>query len=317
MAKWYLFWVVVFVAGVLAIVYLPRQSSDAASSAITVPDFDQAHAWKDLVYQVDAGYRIPGTETHRKVRDWLVKELSASAGMVITQPFTHYLGGKDVPMWNVIANIPGTGKSPREQVLLAAHWDSRPIADYDPIEANRKLPIPGADDGASGVAVLLEVARQLKAHPVSRDVVIVMFDGEDYGPKVDNMLLGAKYYAAHLTGAKPNWGVLLDMIGQKDLTIYREPNSDQYAKSVNDRIQRASRELGFKGSANTPGFIDQPYKYPIDDDHMPLNRAGVPTVDLIDFDYPAWHTRNDNPDQCSPDSLAMIGKTILYALQLK
>lgn len=315
MTKWHLTWLLVFVVGVLAVLYLPRCNSGAAQDIITAT-FDSDHAWKDLTTQVADGYRIPGTASHRKVRDWLVKELSTSAEVVTTQPFSHQFNGNATPMWNIIATFSGTGKAPRERVLLAAHWDSRPTADKDPDPANRKLPIAGANDGASGVAVLLEIARQLKLHPIQRDVVIVLFDGEDYGPGIEEMLLGSQYYAAHLPTEKPTWGILLDMIGDKDLSIYREQYSDQYASTVNDRIFRASRELGYQGSATTSGFIDKPYKYAIEDDHMALNKAGVPMVDLIDFDYADWHTRGDTVDKCSPDSLNIVGRTVLYAIQL-
>lgn len=313
--KWYLLWLMIFVAGVSAILYLPRVAGNSATQAAPpVPLFDKDRAWEDLLAQVRAGFRIPGTPAHLQVRDWLVKRLAESAGTVQTQPFSHRLGGREVKMWNIITTYPGTGTAPRQRVLLAAHWDSRPTADQDPDPANRSLPVPAANDGASGVAVLLEIGRQLKRSPVARDVDIVLFDGEDYGPKVDNMLLGSKYYAQMLRDDRPAWGILLDMIGKTDVVIPREPNSEQYAKAVNDRVFQAARALGYLRAGDT-GFRDSLYKYPIEDDHMPLNHAGVPTADLIDFEYPAWHTRNDTPEQCSADSLALVGKTVLYALR--
>lgn len=316
MAKWHLFWVAIFIIGVFAVVYAPRCSRGSDSSAaLPLPTFDKTRSWADLEYQVNAGYRIPGTATHRKIHEWLETELGKSA-IVTAQPFSHHLGGQDVQMWNIIATIPGTGQGTHERVLLAAHWDSRPIADKDPLPANRSLPIAAANDGASGVAVLLEVARQLKLHPIARDVTIVLFDGEDYGPDIDNMLLGARFYAGHLPTVKPSWGILLDMIGDKDLNIYREPNSDMFAKTVNDRVFQTARLLGYQTKPGGVGFINEPYRYLIDDDHIPLNHAGIPTVDLIDFDYTPWHTRNDTADKCSADSLAMVGNTVLYALQL-
>lgn len=321
MVKWYLLWVAMLVVGGLAIFGLSQHQQQTAVSAVAAPEFNAERAWQDLVAQVDAGYRIPGTPTHARVCDWLVDQLALSAVTVQTQPFTRKLGGKQVTMWNIIATYDGNGKGPREQVLLCAHWDSRPTADRDRKPANRKLPIPGANDGASGVAVLLEVGRQLKQYPIARDVIIVLFDGEDYGPTIENMLLGAQHYAASLGKTKPAWGILLDMVGKKDLRITREPNSDAYARVVNDRVFLAARELGYAGRESGPRFVNTPYtrsgiECPIDDDHMPLNRAGVPTVDLIDFDYPAWHTRDDTPAQCSSESLAMVGKVVLQALRM-
>lgn len=260
-----------------------NKAENAVPAAPTVYAFDADRAWKDLLAQVAFGPRVPGTPTHVKTRDWLVKRLREASDVVTLQPFSHKLGGANVAMWNIIADFPGTGPAPRERVILVAHWDTRPTADYDPDPAKRNTPILGASDGASGVAVLLEIARQLKARPIARDVTILLVDGEDYGPKVDNMLLGAKYYAAHLPKAKPSWGILLDMVGDKDLDIYREPNSEQHAKAVNDRVFAAVNALGYLRTPELPGFVDAPYKYPIEDDHMPFNNAGVPMANLIDF----------------------------------
>ena len=279
-----------------------------------MPAFDQDRAWADLVYQVNAGFRVPGTETHRQVRDWLVEQLSAQTPDVRVQPFTHPLGGKDVEMWNIIAIFPGTRAAESEHVLLAAHWDTRPTADKDKDPALRTQPIPGANDGASGVAVLLEIARQLKAHPIERTVEIVLFDGEDYGPRLNNMLLGSRYYARNLPAQRAHWGILLDMVGDRDLHIYREPNSDLYARTVNDRVFAAAKSLGFTGARGIPGFHNSPGRHIIEDDHIPINEAGIPMVDLIDFDYPPWHTTQDTIDQCDPHSLFLVGTTVLLTL---
>lgn len=315
--RWWGFFTTTLVLGMLA-VSLGAGCSQRASGApiIHTPEFDQMRAWNDLKHQVAFGYRIPGTKAHRQTRDWLEAQLSAMAPVVHLQPFTHMHQGHPVQMWNIIATIPGNGPAPRESVLLGAHWDTRPFADQDPIPANRSIPIAGANDGASGVAVLLEIARQLKADPIGRDVTIVLFDGEDYGHNVDEMLLGSAYYAAHLPKDKPSWGILLDMIGDKDLDIYREPDSEVHAKAVNDRVFRAAHELGYIRTDGVSGFVDELYQYSITDDHTPINAAGVPMADLIDFDYPPWHTVGDTVDKCSADSLKIVGKTVLYALQM-
>lgn len=290
------------------------------SKPTAAPAFDRDRAWKDLQMQVDFGPRVPGTKAHLATRDWLVAQLTPLAAKVTLQPLSHKLGGRDVQMWNIIADFPGTGAEPRERVLLAAHWDTRPTADHDPDPAKRTRPIAGANDGASGVAVLLEIARQLKAHPIAHDVQIVLFDGEDYGSypnmaaNLDHMLLGSRYYADHLPEPKPDWGILLDMVGDADLEIYREPNSERMAKAVNDRVFAAAKALGYLKTESRPGFVDELFQYEIIDDHIAVNEAGVPMIDLIDFNYPYWHTTSDTPERCSAESLEMVGRVVLSAI---
>ncbi len=296
----------------------------AVSAAITTPNFDYDRAFADLDKQLTFGFRVPGTPEHEKVQAWIVEQLKPSCATVTLQPFSATLGGKEVKMNNIIGSIPGNGKEPREVVLLAAHWDSRPTADYDKDVKKRLTPIPAANDGASGVAVLLEIGRQLKANPIARDVLLVFFDGEDYGTypdtdqehNISKMLLGSQFYAKNLPTPKPSWGILLDMIGDKDLDIYREPNSDKYAREVNDRVFSAARSMGYIRTGKDSGFIDSPYQYPITDDHIAINEAGIPMIDLIDFNYKPWHTTGDDITQVSPDSLKIVGNTVLYALQM-
>ncbi len=289
-------------------------SADADPLRIGIA-FDENRAWSDLQQQVAFGFRIPGTEAHRTTRDWLVSQLMTSSTNVTLQPFSAVLNGTTVQMWNIVAQYPAKIALSKGTILLAAHWDTRPTADHDPDLAKRKLPISGANDGASGVAVLLEIARQLKANPISANVTIVLFDGEDYGPSTDKMFLGAKYYAAHLPTVKPRWGILLDMVGDKDLDIYREPNSEQYAKAVNDRVFTAATRLGYLRTATQPGFVNSVYARRIMDDHIPLIQAGVPMADLIDFNYPYWHTTADTVDKCSAHSLKIVGETVLYTIR--
>ena len=281
---------------------------------MVIPTFDKVHAFNDLKQQVAFGYRVPGTPDHEKTGKWLMAQLAPYASAVSTQPFSKVIRGKTIPMYNIIATIPGTGTAPRERVLLCAHWDTRPIADHDPDPAKYHTPISGADDGASGVAVLLEIARQLKAHPIARDVSLVLFDGEDYGPNDDNMMLGAKYYAANLPADKPTWGILLDMIGYSELNIPREAYSEMHAKDINDRIWGAAHTLALMRAGDSPGFSEKTSEYEVIDDHTPLIDAGLPVVDLIDMDYPYWHTVADTVDKCSADSLRAVGLVVLYAI---
>lgn len=293
------------------------------------PSFDKERAWADLLKQVGFGPRVPGTDAHQKCQDYLYTELQRFATNVTLQPFSHVLGSANRDMNNIIGTCPGTGVGTKENVVLLAHWDTRPTSDREKTPELQMTPFDGANDGASGVAVLMEIARQLKEHPISRTVTILLVDGEDYGDFSPghsqdgdtDMLLGSDYYAAHLPDPKPNWGILLDMVGDADLDIYREPYSEANAKAVNDRVFSSARTLGYLRTAGMSGFVDQPFKFEVEDDHYAFIKAGVPTADLIDFEYggtdnPYWHTQQDTSDHCSADSLEIVGCTVLYALQL-
>ncbi len=290
-----------------------RRGGPLHDQAGTAPEararlFDPARAWDHLLRQVDAGPRVPGMPGHAAVREYLLRELEAVCDQVEAQDFTWDVRGTTLRLSNVIGVL---GPERPEKVVLAAHWDTRPWADQDRNPANRQTPIPGANDGASGVAVLLEVARVLRQAAPPVGVVLVMFDGEDYGPDIDAMFLGSRYYARNLVPARPAWGILLDMVGDRDLQIPREGISQQYAPAVNDRVWAAARTLG------RPEFADR-VGPPVLDDHVPLLEVGVPMIDVIDFDYGPghawWHTLEDTPDKCSPASLEAVGQVVLATL---
>jgi len=264
------------------------------------PDFDSARAFDLLRKQCDFGPRPPGTPAHEKCRDYLYAELSKYTASSELQNFEHVRSGKTFPMSNIIARF---GKPGDWGILLCAHWDTRPIADQELEEKDRKKPILGANDGASGVAVLLELARMFHERAPDVPVTIVLFDGEDWGPSTKDMFLGSSYFAARLTGNRFRFGILLDMIGDKELDIYREGNSQSRARAVTDKIWAAARKLG------RDEFKDE-VKYTISDDHLPLIKAGIPTADVIDFDYAYWHTLGDTVDKCSAKSLLAVGETV-------
>ena len=270
--------------------------------------FDPDRAFQHLVAQVELGPRVPNTPGHQAGRDYLLRELGAVADQVLAQDFIQEIRGVPLQLSNLIGVL---GPDQPTKVLLAAHWDTRPTADMDPNPAHRDQPIAGANDGASGVAVLLEVARVLREAGPPLGVVIVFFDGEDYGPGIDAMFLGSRYYARHLVPERPAWGILLDMVGDRDLQILREGYSERLAPAVNERVWRAARELG------RPEFVDA-VGQAILDDHLPLLEVGVPMIDLIDFSYgPAnswWHTLEDTPDKCAPASLQAVGQVVLRTL---
>jgi glutaminyl-peptide cyclotransferase len=270
--------------------------------------FNASRAWDDLVNQVNAGPRVPGMPGHDAVREYMLRELRGATDRVDVQDFVWEVRGTNLSMTNVFGVF---GPDEPGKVVLAAHWDTRPWADQDPNPANHDTPIPGANDGASGVAVLLEIARVLQAAPPPIGVIILMLDGEDYGPGIDAMFLGSKYWAPRMVPERPAWGILLDMIGDRDLGIPREAQSQARAGAVNDRVWQAAQQLGRPEFLNTMGSA-------ILDDHVMVLDQGVPMIDLIDFSYGPrhswWHTLEDTPDKCSPDSLSAVGQVVLRTL---
>ncbi len=274
-----------------------------------VPEFDAQRAYALLQKQVDFGPRVPGTPAHAQCLQFLEDSLKAYADGVQRQSFdyTIHKTGETVRLTNLISSF---GAAPGPRILLAAHWDSRPWADQDPDTANHNRPIPGANDGASGVAVLLEIARILKQNPPPVGVDIVLFDGEDLGSEgyPDTYAAGAKYFAQNKSvNYAPYLGILLDMIGDRDLQIYKEVNSVRYAPAVVDLVWNYAARLGIANFYNTA-------RHEVTDDHLPLLKVGIPIIDLIDFDYPYWHTMHDTPDKCSPESLEKVGRVVLAVI---
>ncbi len=276
-------------------------SASAPTASVPGPAFNATRAFADLEKQVAFGTRVPGTEGHAKTRDWLLEELNKTAGNAKRQDFTYKVpGGPTLSMSNIVARFNPEAKT---QILLCAHWDTRPTADQEIEPDKQNKPIPGANDGASGVAVLLELARKFAAQKPNVGVQIVLFDGEDYGPTGDNMYLGAKHYAKNPAFPKPDYAILLDMIGDRELSFQREAYSDMQAPEINDKVWDAAEALGRKEFLSGVGRQ-------ITDDHIPLQEAGIKAIDLIDFDYAPWHTLDDTPDKCSPASLKAIGDVV-------
>lgn len=254
--------------------------------------FDGDRAYRDVEYQVSLGARTPGSQAHRQVRDWILNELKQAGWETEIQDMEFM----SQPIHNIIA----TRGSGTPWVILGAHYDSRFFADQDPNMENRTLPVPGANDGASGVAVLLELARTLPQKTPLK-ISLVFFDAEDNG-KVPGWewIMGSTAFVNSLQ-EKPDMAVILDMIGDADLNIHYERNSDP---NIAQQIWQTARELGY-GDKFIPSA-----KYSILDDHTPFLQAGIPAVDIIDFDYPYWHTIEDTPDKVSAESLKAVGDTI-------
>jgi hypothetical protein len=283
----------------------------------TYPQFDGLKAYQYLEEQCAFGPRVPGNNAHQRCGDYLTELLKQSADKVQTQWF-EYRDRKDSTRVfrgrNIIASYNLQPKK-KYRVLLCAHWDSRPFADQEKDAALRSQPVLGANDGASGVAVLLEMARIFRQYPLEFGVDIVLFDLEDIGDigaglngdTLNPFCIGSQYFVENAGNYQPQYGILLDMIGDKSLTIKREGYSQANAPVVMNKIWRAAREVGARA------FVDEPGEALIDD-HIPFLQKGIPVVDLIDFDYAYWHTVADTPDKCSPKSLQQVGDVLIKLL---
>jgi Zn-dependent M28 family amino/carboxypeptidase len=258
--------------------------------------------------QVDFGPRIPGTEGHRRTAAWLDSLLRTKADTLVVQSWTHVSKrGDSVELKNFIGRFrPAASR----RLLFLAHWDTRPEADAD-TGARAQQPVPGANDGASGVAVLLAMADVLHQAPPNVGVDLLLVDAEDYGvfsEEVD-VLLGSKYYAAHqLPGPKPEFAVLLDMVGGTGARFQKEGNSVTGAPDVVDLVWDMAARLGYASHFlnETGGSIT--------DDHTPLQQAGIRAIDIIpqiSAAYPPWHTIDDTIDKLSPETLKAVGDVMV------
>lgn len=256
--------------------------------------FDGQLAYAHVLAQDGMGPRTPGSAAHAEFIVYAQKEFEKQGWDVSLQ--------KTERMGHAITNILTT-RQERPPVLLMAHYDSRFYADNDPDPANHALPVPGANDGASGVAVLLELARVL---PPDAPVGILLVDTEDQGNIAGwDWILGSRAFAEALD-YQPEAVILLDMIGDADLNIYKERNSDP---ELTEQLWAAAKSLGYEQ------FFIPEYKYTMLDDHIPFVEKGIRAVDLIDFDYPYWHTLQDTPDKVSAQSLQIVGEVVLAWLE--
>jgi glutaminyl-peptide cyclotransferase len=253
--------------------------------------FDGTRAMQDAATQLTFGPRLPGSEAHRQTVEYIQTELEQVGWQVEIQE-AEVLGH---PIRNIIARR-GQGTP---WYILGSHYDSRMLANQDPDPAKQSQPVPGANDGAATTAILLELARVLPAN-LDKQVWLVFFDAEDQGniPGWD-WILGSSYFAENLSG-QPDGVVVVDMVGDADLQIYYERNSTQ---SLSESIWAVAAEQGFKQ------FI-QESKFTILDDHIPFLQHKIPSTDLIDFDYPYWHTTQDTLDKLSVESLYVVGETL-------
>jgi hypothetical protein len=279
--------------------------------------FDGQAALGYVKTQLDFGPRVPGTDAARKTGDWIIDQMRQRADTVLVQSWTHVTQqGDSLPLRNIIARY---RPDATERVLYVTHWDTRPISDGPGVPAaERNVPVPGANDGASGVALFIALGDVLKKTPPTVGVDLLFVDGEDYGdftiPPCDDgdtcasygpdVLIGSAYFAQHLPSADyhPLYGVLWDMIGDSNLDIYQEPNSVNRAPEVVSLVWAKAKELGYSRY-----FIPRLASEAIIDDHIPLLDAGLRVIDVIDFNFPYHHTPQDTLDKVSAQSLQIVG----------
>jgi Zn-dependent M28 family amino/carboxypeptidase len=289
---------------------------------ITVPDFNADSAFEYVRKQTEFGPRIPGSAAHAACANYFVDFFKSIKVDVQVQEFkARTFDNKIYDGKNIIASI--NPKDPR-RVLLCAHWDSRPFADHDADSKNHYTPIDGANDGASGVGVLMEIARQMSISSPTIGIDIVLFDLEDYGqhaeaPQVagseNTWCLGSQYWAKnpHIAGYTARYGVLLDMVGAENAVFGKEYYSKNFAPGVLDKVWRTAKEAGYGAY-----FKDQDGGVVLDD-HVFINKyAYIPTIDIIHYNgetgsgfFPHWHTLEDNIDKIDPLTLKAVGQTVL------
>jgi hypothetical protein len=269
------------------------------------PEFSGSKAYETLKEFCALGPRVPNSEAHRRASEFIASRLNKKPFRLTRQEFSHYDSSKSAAL--ALVNFIAAFHPERTQrVLFCTHWDSRPQADEEPDSALHSQPILGANDGGSGVAVLLALAGLLAAQDPKIGVDLVFFDGEDYGPegRLEQYLLGSRHFAKNMGDYHCEYGILLDMVGDSDLTIFQEQYSATYAAEVNRRVFARAQKLGLSA------FVPE-VKHAVIDDHIPLLEKGLPVIDLIDFDYPFWHTLKDTPSACSPQSLEQVGRLLV------
>jgi hypothetical protein len=272
------------------------------------PRFDGDAALALVRTQVAFGPRVPGTEGHRAQLEWMVARLDSVAPEVVVDTFSHVTAsGEPLTLFNVTARF---RPEATRRILLLAHWDTRPRSDQAADPSQQEIPVPGANDGASGTAVLLELAGLLAGAEPPMGIDLLFVDGEDYGPAIEDMFLGADRYARTLETleTRPVYGLLLDMVGDADPLFLQEEYSAQAAGVVVQKVWRAAQRLGYAGTF--PNRVGDR----VADDHLPLIEAGLPTANLIDFTYGPnnsyWHTPQDTPDRLSAATLEMVGEVV-------
>jgi hypothetical protein len=294
----------------------------AAVEPAALPEFDAGRAVEYVRKQVEFGPRVPNTRAHEACAEWLAETFRTWTPHVMVQRFSSQaFDGTELRGRNIVAEF---NVESEERILLCAHWDSRPFADYDPDPANWDKPIDGANDGASGVGVLLEIGRQLSRTEPPVGVDILLLDLEDYGEHrrspssmPDSWGLGSQYWAKnpHRPGYTARFGILLDMVGASGAHFTMEGTSMLFAPHIMRKVWNTARELGYGK------FFLEKESGPLIDDHLYINRyARIPTIDIIDYDddrmgfFDAWHTTGDTMEVIDPKPLEAVGRTVLAVI---
>jgi len=307
----------------------PTQKNNALQttikSKVTVPDFNADSAYAFVEKQLSFGPRVPGSDAHKACASWLETELKRFTDHVIVQEFKSRIYNNEIfDGTNIIASFKPEIKN---RIFLSAHWDSRPFADHDPDDSKHNTPIDGANDGASGTGVLIEIARQLSIRQPKIGVDIILFDLEDYGPPQDSQTsestdtwgLGSQYWAknTHVPGYTARYGILLDMVGASNAIFMKEGFSVYFAPDHVDKIWNIASDIGYGDY-----FVEQEGGY-ITDDHYFINlMAQIPTINIIHLDpasvngsfYDHWHTVSDNLEQIDRSTLKIVGQTVLTVI---
>ena len=300
-----------------------RRSPDTTPAVALPPAplFDPDSAYAFIEKQVSFGPRVPGTAAHKACGDWMVAKLQGYGATVIEQTGTvTAYNNQKLPLRNIIASWKPDAKA---RILLFAHWDTRPFADRD--DERKNQPIDGANDGGSGVGVLLEIARHISSASPELGIDILFTDVEDHGEpsgsmtlnenSIDTWALGAQYFAKnpHVPGYTARFGILLDMVGAHDAKFYQEALSMQYAPAIVRKVWKTAHAIG-----HGDRFIQETKYFVGIDDHVPINKQlRIPSIDIIQFDPatnafgPFWHTHDDNMDVISKETLKAVGQTVM------
>lgn len=318
-----------FLVGIIVTTIACRQEAKTTIKkeiSVAVPAFSSDSAYVYIERQVAFGPRVPNTQAHVACANYLVTTLRSFGATVIEQKVQlQAFNGDLLNANNIIASFKPEEK---QRILLFAHWDSRPWSDHDPSRSNFNKPVLGANDGASGVGVLLEIARNIALTSPQLGIDIIFFDAEDYGApesyrgKAENSwCLGSQYWSKnpHVSQYNARFGILLDMVGAKDAGFYKEQISVHYAPSIVENVWKVAQNLGFeKYFVNKPGGA-------ITDDHLYVNQiTGIPCIDIIQYnpdsksgfgDY--WHTTKDDMSTIDKNTLLAVGSTLMYVVYIE
>jgi len=302
-----------------------QANADNSAVKIAIPDFNADSAYTFVKKQVDFGPRVPNTHSHSLCADYLFNTLDSFADTAVVQAFRIIVfDGTTLNAKNIIGSF---NTKSQKRVLLCAHWDSRPFSDHDADPSVLNQPIDGANDGASGVGVLLEMARLMAKNKPAVGVDIIFFDVEDYGPPrnhpnsdiQDQYGLGSQYWSKypHDPDYVANYGILLDMVGAANARFYMEGYSLEYASGILKKVWNTAHKAGF-----SEYFLYEQVGY-IDDDHKYINEiAGIPTINIIHLDpkssngsfFEHWHTRGDKLEVIDKQTLKVVGKTLMTVI---